>query len=249
MPHGPWTVGFIFAPALAASLMLGSLIKRKKLNFRSRLNWRFFKEFFGISLMFFVIVLMANLLIYGDKWLLAEYEIAKSDIAVYSVAVQACILFVAVVQQMSKVFTPIISNINSYEDITSSQARKILTVTLTSVLLVAILGSFGGFLYIRILFGKAYWLQSKTLFIIVFTGMALYPLQIFSRAFLIRFRSLWLSLSIYIIACIIMLLTVYFLATRYDVKAFAFGRQFTYIWISVASFAIGQGQLVRKLSK
>jgi hypothetical protein len=227
--------------------MLGSLIKKKKLNFRSSLNWGFFKEFFGLSLMFFMITMMANLLIYGDRWLLAEYGIAKSDIAVYSVAVQACVLFIVVVRQMSNVFTPIISNIKSYNDITSSQARKILAVTFASVLLVATLGSFGGFLYIRILFGKAYWLQSKTLFIIIFTGMALYPLQIFSRAFLIRFQSLWLSLSIYIVACTIMLLTVYFLVGEHDVKAFAFGRQLTYIWIALASFALAQGQLVSKL--
>ncbi len=190
MPDGAWTIGFIFAPFISMLMMLGSLMKRKKLDFRSKLNMDFIKEFFGMSMMFFVITMMANLVVYGDKWLLAEYSIPKEDIAVYSVAVNACMLFVTIMQRASKVLIPIISNIKNYGDITASQSRKILTITLLSVPFVAVFGGIRGFLYIRVLFGETYWLQSKSLFLIIFSGMTLYSLQVFSRAFLIRFRRL-----------------------------------------------------------
>jgi hypothetical protein len=156
-------------------------------------------------------------------------------------------LFIAIMQRASKVLIPIISNIKSYKDITTVQAHKVLTITLFSIPLVAVFGGIGGFLYIRVLFGETYWLQSKPLFLIIFSGMTLYSLQIFSRAFLIRFRSLWLSLMIYSVACIIMLLTVSFLAEDLQTRGFAFARQFTYIWIAIASFVIAQGSLIKKL--
>lgn len=247
IPNGLWTIGFIFAPAVVTVFMFNSLMKEKKIDFHSKLNWDFLRDFSGVSLMFFITAILANLLVYGDRWLLAEYGIPKSDIAIYCVAVQACLLTIAIIQQIARVFTPIISNIKSYQHITHSQARKILAVTFLSVLFVAVLGSVGGFLYIRVFFGKTYWLQCKILFIIIFAGMALYPLQIFSRALIIRFRSLWLNSLIYIIACIILLLTVRLLVGPFGIKAFAFGRQFTYIWIAIASFVFAQRRLIYKL--
>lgn len=247
MPDGVWTIGFVFAPLSSTLMMLYTLIKRNKLDFRSKLNMFFIKEFITVNTMFFIIIMMANLMIYGDRWLLAEYNISKEDIAVYSVAASACMLFTTVMQQASKVLIPIISNIKNYEDITVLQSRKILAITLLSVPLVAVLGGIGGFLYIRVFFGEAYWLQSKSLFLIIFSGVTLYSLQIFSRAFLVRFRSLWLSLMIYCVACIIMLLTIGLLVEGLQVRGFAFARQFSYMWIAIASFVIAQGGLIKKI--
>lgn len=248
IPNGLWTIGFLFAPAIAVALMFNRLLKWEKIDFHSKLNWNFIGRFVSISSMFLITSMVANLLVYGDRWLLAEYGIPKSSIAIYSVSVQACLLITVIFQEMANVIMPVISNIKRYQDITVSQARKILAATFLSVFFVAVLGSIGGFLYIRIFFGRVYWSQCRILFMIIFAGMLLYPLQIFSRALIIRFHSLWSNLLIYIIACVIFLFSVRLLVGAHGINAFAFGRQFTYIWISIASFVLAQRWLISKLN-
>ncbi len=227
--------------------MLMTLCREGKLGLRKRISREFLGKFVGSGSLFIVATIIANFLVYGDRWLLAEYGISKSDIAVYSVAVQASVLVIALIEQISQFVLPYVSNIKSYDEITASQARKIIQVTLFSVACIIVFGTLGGLLYMKMFYGSAFLSQGKGLFIIILGGVVFYPFQMFSRALVVRFHSLWSIILIYAAACVIFFSIVYFLRASLSVYAFAYARQIAYIWISVLFASITQRHLLKKL--
>lgn len=175
-------------------------MQKKAFNIKSFPDMLFIKSISHDTFIWTLAAFGFSFLIYGDRWLMAELGFSFDQIGDYTVAVQANMLIIFAVTQISLIAVPLISNIESLSHISLSHLKRMFMLLLAMIVGVLVFGSILGSWYIKIFYGNAVWERVESIFYILIIGTSFYPIQIFSRGFLIKFSPLSLTLFLDLIA-------------------------------------------------
>jgi O-antigen/teichoic acid export membrane protein len=214
-----------------------------------KLGWQFYSGILQDTLIFTLAGAALNFVLYGDRWLMAEFSMSFEMVAVYSVVTQASLLVVLVLEQVSKIFVPLISNLENVTDIGQKNLKKFFFTLFIFMISVPIIGGLTGYLYITFLFGVDYWEKGQNLYWILIFGLVFYPIQMFSRGFLIRFHSVFLTLVLNCVAGFILLAVIILASEDYGVLTFAFARASAFVFVGVSFFCMVFLPLLKRVTK
>ncbi len=195
-----WSVGLIIGPVLFCIILFTFNMQKKAFNIKSFPDMLFIKSISHDTFIWTLAAFGFSFLIYGDRWLMAELGFSFDQIGDYTVAVQANMLIIFAVTQISLIAVPLISNIESLSHISLSHLKKMFMLLLAMIVGVLVFGSILGSWYIKIFYGNTVWERVESIFYILIIGTSFYPIQIFSRGFLIKFSPLRLTLFLDLIA-------------------------------------------------
>jgi len=203
---GLWSIGIIVSPIVYFLILMIYLIRQQKINLLKTPNLSFLRDVTKEVFVWIIAAAIMNFVIFGDRWIMALLGVDFSQIAAYSIAVQANMIIIFVANQISVSLIPFVSNMTSMDQLSRKIMRRVLIGIMLVIGIVLVGGSIAGPLYIKLLYGNEYWDGARNIFYIMLVGIAIYPLQIISRGFLIRFyppmRTLLINLCGFIVLCI-----------------------------------------------
>lgn len=240
-----WMMSFILAPGLSTATLLYFLLHDGKISLRQGISFRRDKHLFSTYAVFLLSTISSQLLIYCDRWILAFFNISKSDIAYYTIAVQACTLILYPVDRIGELMMPTVSNLESMEQISKQQARKSLFALLGSIVYISTAGILIGHLFFK-LYNPIYLEQGWNFFIVLIIGVMFYPLYIFSRAFLISHFPASSILKVNILAVITqVVVSTVLMFYLYNARGVAIGKTISFIVMAAVSINLCQYRLIK----
>jgi O-antigen/teichoic acid export membrane protein len=243
-----WSVGILISPIVYFSILLNYLIREQKINLINIPDLSFLRNVINEVFIWIIAAALMNFVIFGDRWIMALLGIDFSQIAAYSIAVQANMILIFVANQVSISIIPIVSNMKSLNQLTPKILSKVLIGITIVIGIVLVGGSILGPIYIKLFYGNEYWNEARDLFYIMLLGISIYPLQIISRGFLIRFyppkRTLLINL------CGLCVLSIGLIAIGSSLNAIYFSllRTCAIVIISIGAFCIVFVPVIRKNS-
>ena len=244
---GLWSIGLIISPLAYFSVLLTYLIRNHKIDLHQFPKLPFIHNIFKEVLVWIIAATILNFVIFGDRWIMAWLGIDFSQIAAYSIAVQANMILIFVANKISVSLIPLISNMASLEQLTCKMMKKILIGIVSIVAIVLVGGSIAGPLYIKAFYGQGYWNEASNLFYIMLGGIALYPLQIIARGFLIRFHPPTRTLLINLCGFGVILGGLIIFGSSMDVVDFSVLRTCAIMVTSIGAFSVVFAPFFQKL--
>lgn len=169
-----------------------------------------------------------NFTLYADRWILTLFINNFGIVGVYNIMVQMLTFSLMIFDQLERVLTPMISNVNKdFLAIKNNtyKALKYISPFLCFIMYLLFI-SFVPFV-LRIFYAEDVFFQGKFILDILLIATLFYPLQIISRGFLIRFlqieASIYINLSSALLFIILPLIN-YSLNYTIDVSFIAFIR-------------------------
>lgn len=232
-----WSLGIIVGPVIFFLTLLTFIYKKEVADLCSFPNFAFIKSIFYDTFIWTLSAFGLSFLIYGDRWLMVELGFPFSEIGIYTVAIQANMLIIFAITQISLVAIPLISNIEKLENISISQLRKMFVILSFMIIGVFIVGGLLGPIYIKLFYGLELWEKSEKIFFILLIGTCFYPIQIFSRGFLIKFYPLTLTLFLNFLSGFSLVILTYILnEISIPNLAMASAKAITYGILGISSF-------------
>ena len=228
-----WLISFVIPPLLSGLVLFAGLKINNKIAFTGRIHKQYMQPMFKYYLYFFITCLGSQFLIYCDRWFIASFNIAKIEIVYFTIAVQACTLIMFPIEMVGNLMMPSVANKKSLEMITPLQARKAFLAMAGSVILTIPFGIVVGLVFFR-LYKPAYFEHIWRYFIVILAATALYPIQTFSRPYLIKFfKAHYIIVSQFVAVVLQITVSMVLLAKYNNAMGAAIGRA---VGIAAVSF-------------
>jgi len=240
----PWWILIIGAgPFLSAGFLLYQVLKKRYIRFKF-IDFNIIITLLPVVIIYIIGHSGAWVLSMGDRWLLASFNVGMEQVAYLSVAVQASLLSIFPVEMISILITPIVCNINSFNDISQGHARKSLCIMGISIIFLATIGLLGGYLYIWLFYDNIYLVNALPLYFVLMLGMFFYPFLVFARPYVTRFYSPWTIFFTEVISGMFGICVMFLLFSAWGVWGVVVGRSAGYICKSVIYLIIVQARLL-----
>lgn len=222
--NSPWWIIVVGAGPLSSFLFLLTKSIRKGYFTLKWMDLQICKILYPIVLIYIIGHSGAWILSMGDRWLLGSYNVGMDQIAYFTVAVQASLLSIFPVEMISNLIMPFVCNFHDFKDVDKAFARKSFILMAVSVIFVATIGLFAGYLYMRIFYDFNYFLNSWSWFLVMMIGVCFYPFLVFSRPYLTRFYSPWMVFMTEMLSGVIGIGTMIYLFPKCGIMGIAIGR-------------------------
>jgi len=231
---GLWFLSFAIAPIVSVMVTLWFIMTGSNDSIDEKVYLGITSKVCHNYLGFFLACLVSQLLVYMDRWIIVAFDNQKSEVAYFTVAIQACSLILFPLEKLSEFIAPQIANMNNIEEMTRKYVFKVMALTLSSMVYVVTFGTLFGYVYFK-LFKSTYFEHGWKYFIILIACNSLYPVYIYSRNIIIKFYSNSSLIVPNLVAIILQLsISTWLISLGYKVEAVSIGKGASIVALSLS---------------